>query len=253
MKLVSLLSKPIIGIFLIALTVTSCKKDSEKTTSGFGNISYFAKALGSGTETATVKSNAILNSSNVNWSSASVYVEKISFSGNNRELLDTTIIVEKKLNIFSADALMGVIKLPSGSYKNTTVKMFCKKSEKSDMAFDFRGTFTNTKGETDSVMVGSSFPFEANLTVTDIVINPSDNYKATFRFDLSKVLTGITNSLLETKAGSYTHMDNKKTYVIWKGGSKDEPFYDQVIQNWQTVGSIVITKEDTLPDFNVTL
>lgn len=47
------------------------------------------------------------------------------------------------------------------------------------------------------MVVASSLPFEANLTITDITINTSDNYKATFQFDLNKVLTGITNSLLE--------------------------------------------------------
>lgn len=256
MRLAPLFSKPVIGILFIALTIASCKKDtdsvSKKRNPDFGNIAYFAKASGLGVKTATVKSNTTLESANVSWSSASVFVEKISFVGKNKELLDTTIIVGKNLNIFSADALMGVIKLPSGSYKNATVKMFCKKSEKSEMAFDFGGTFINTRGGIDSVRVGSSLPFEANLTITDIVINPSDNYKVTFNFDLNKVLTGITNSLLEKEGRSITN-NNKKIYIIWKGGSADEPFYNQVIQNWQSVASIVITKENTPPDFNINL
>jgi len=252
MRSKSLLSKHFLGVFLIASVLLSCEKDSTtapestttpvKNTSGFGNISYFAKASGSGIKTSSI-SDSTLNPVAVNWSSASVYVEKISFTGKSSNLLDTTITVEKNLNIFSAQALAGVIKLPAGSYKDVKVKMYCKKSAKSELAFNLKGTFTNTKGGIDSVMVASSYPFEANLAVTDIVINTSDKYKATFYFDLNKTFTGISNALLET-ANSFTRPDNKKVYVIWKGGSAEVPFYNQVIQNWQTVASVVVTKEE---------
>lgn len=246
-----LFAKHCFGILLLASAIISCKKDNdpEKTTSGYGNISYFAKASRSAIKTSATKSGPALNTVAVNWSSASVYVEKIAFAGKNNSLLDTTIIVEKNLDIFGEDALAGVIRLPSGSYKDVNIKLFCKKSLKSELAFNFKGTFTTTWGEgdsvkveKDSVLVGSSYPFEANLTVTDITIDPSDKYKVTFSFDLNKVLTGISAEMLRTVRG-YTGTDNKRVYVIWKGGSADEPFYDQVIQNWQTVASVMISKE----------
>ncbi|QIL39831.1 hypothetical protein G7074_11490 [Pedobacter sp. HDW13] len=45
-------------------------------------------------------------------------------------------------------------------------------------------------------------------------------------------------------ARNYLGKDGKKLYVIWKGGSTtDEPFYDWVIQNWQTVASVAVSKE----------
>ncbi|EHQ31093.1 hypothetical protein [Mucilaginibacter paludis] len=251
MKPISLLSKYAFGVFLISSVIISCKKGAEQTknsSAGYGNISYFAKASVSagGKTVASIKSLALSDSAAttvvVDWASASVYVEKISFVGQSDNLLDTTITIEKKLNIFNADALAGVFQLPAGSYKNVQVKMFCKKSAKSDLAFNLRGTFTNTKGGTDSVLVASSLPFEANIAVTDIVIVPADKYKITFNFDLSKVLTGITNRMLET-AKSNVGKDNKRTYIIWKGGSAEEPFFNQVIANWQTVASVVVNKE----------
>jgi len=73
-------------------------------------------------------------------------------------------------------------------------------------------------------MFGSSRPFEANLNVSEITIGKSDNYKATFSFDLNKVLTGISIRVLELGARSYIGKDGKKLYVIWKGGSVDEHF-----------------------------
>jgi len=235
-------------VFLFTTAIISCKKDEnqqapENKKTGFGNISYIAKASGSGVQT-TVKSSSTLSTVPVTWTSATIWVEKISFAGKTNNLLDTTIMVEKNLNIFSADALAGAIKLPSGSYKDVAVKLFCRKSPKSEFAFDFRGTFTNTKGTTDSVRVGSSYPFEANVSVTNIVIDPSDRYKATFYFDLSKVLTGISNSMLETTIVPFSGANNQKTYIIWKGGSADQPFYNQIIQNWQSVGSFEIIKEN---------
>jgi hypothetical protein len=246
MKSMSLFVKQCLGALLLAATITSCEKDggsentdTEKNNSGFGNISYFAKASGSGIKTLA---DTAITTVPVTWSSATVYVEKISFTGKSSNLLDTTITVEKKLNIFSADALAGAIKLPSGSYKDVKVTLYCKKSAKSDLAFDFNGTFTNTKGGIDSVKVGSSYPFEANLTVNDIAIDPSGKYKATFNFNLNKVLTGISNAMLQTVGGRAVG-GNKMLYIIWKGGSADEPFYDQVIRNWQAVASVLVTKE----------
>lgn len=232
-------------IVLLALSiVTSCKEDDLPVAKveGYGNISYFAKASGTGVKRMGTEYNSTMNSVAVEWSAASVYVEKIAFVGESDNLLDTTIFVGKNIYIFNAEALAGIIQLPTGSYKDVRVKLFCRKSEKSEMAFNFKGTFINTKGGRDSVMVGSSYPFEANLDVTDITVNPADNYNATFTFDLDKVLAGISTELLQT-ARYYPGPDNSKMYAIWKGGSDEEPFYDQVIENWQTVASVVVSKQ----------
>lgn len=231
-------------VLLVVFVAASCKKSGSpvKNTIGHGDVSYFAKASGTGIKASAIKSNSILSGQAVvDWSSASIYVEKISFVGKSNNLLDTTISVGKNLNIFSADALAGIIQLPAGSYKEVKVKLFLRKSPKSEMAFYLKGTFINTKGGRDSLLVGSSYPFEVNLGITDITINPSDNYKATFNFDLNKGLTGITTELLQTARSSGTN--NPTMYVIWKGGSADEPFYDQVIENWQTVASVTISKK----------
>ena len=256
MKPISLITTRYVSLLLvIGIAALSCKKDNdtkqEKT--GFGNISYFANTssvnlrglsnngmkIGSSSAVDTTKT------VNVAWSSATVYVEKISFVGKGNSLIDTTILVKKNLNIFSQDALAGVLQLPSGSYKNVAVKLQCQKSTIPGLAFNyyafyFKGTFKNIHGGIDSVVVGSSFPFEANLSVSEILIDPSDNYKATFSFDLNKVLTGISTRQMESAKSNYK--DGKKTFYIFKGGSADEPFYDQVIWNWQSVASVVITK-----------
>jgi hypothetical protein len=234
-------------IFLLIISVaTSCKKDNspEKVTSGHGDISYFAKASGTGIKTSTVKSNSILaNQVSVNWSSASVYIEKISFVGKSNNLIDTTIVVEKNANIFSADALAGIIRLPAGSYKDVKVKLFLKKSPYSELAFNLGGTFINTQGIRDSLIVASSLPFEANLAVTDIIIDSEDNYKVTFNFDLNKVLTGISTELLQTVPSHIIGPNKLRTYAIWKGGSQDVLLYNQVTTNWQTVASVAISKK----------
>ncbi|WP_293306620.1 hypothetical protein [Pedobacter sp. UBA5917] len=246
MKRISFSPKRFLGVIFITSAIVACKKNSsnEETTVGSGKISYFAKA---NVMSNSVKKTAVVDSVSktveVNWSYATLWVEKISLAAQGNRLLDTTIMVEKNLNIFNANALAGVVKLPMGAYKDVKVKLFCRKSPRSEFAFDFKGTFINSLGGTDSVKVGSSYPFEANLTVTNLVVDPSDSYKATFSFNLNNVLTGISARSLELGARSYTGQNNKKLYIIWKGGSADEPFYDQVIQNWQTVASVVITKE----------
>lgn len=227
-------------VLLALITATSCKKDDAPVanTNSYGNISYFAKSSGTGVKRMSNTMNTVA----VEWSAASVYVEKIAFVGKSDNLIDTTITVGKNINIFNTDALAGIIKLPTGSYKDVKVKLFARKSDKSELAFNLRGTFTNTKGGRDSVVVASSYPFEANLDATDIIINPTDEYNVIFTFDLDKVLSGISAELLQT-AKSYTGKDNTRVYVIWKGGSDEEPFYDQVIQNWQTVASVIVSKQ----------
>lgn len=234
-------------LFFLSVVVLSCKKDGvpEKTGAGnpgseYANISYVAKASGAGMKT-TISSDS-LGTVKVDWSSASVYVEKIAFTGKSSHVLDTMILVGKNLDIFSANALAGIIKLPSGSYKDVNIRMYCRKSLKSELAFNFRGTFVNTRGGIDSVVVGSSLPFDAALNVADITIDPSADYRASFNFDLTKVLTGITTDML-LSVRYYRLPDGKRRYTIWKGGSADEPFYNEVIKNWQGVASVVMTKE----------
>ncbi len=232
-------------IILLALSIlTSCKEEDilVKKADGNGTVSYFAKASGSGVKKTDTKSITPLGSVAVEWSAATIYVEKIAFEGKTSHLLDTTIFVEKNINLFNADALTGVIQLPAGAYKDVKVKLFARKSDKSEMAFNLRGTFINTKGGRDSVVVGSSYPFEANLQVPDITIDSSDKYRVTFNFNLDKVLSDISTELLQT-ARSYAGKDNSLMYVIWKGGSDEEPFYDQVIANWQTVASVEVSKQ----------
>ena len=256
MKSLSLFSTRYLSLLLIGTAALSCKKDNnpEQEKAGFGNISYFAHA--SGTTVKKISSNGIkagvssvvdsTTTVDVAWSSATVYVEKISFVGKNNSTLDTTITVKKNLDIFSQDALAGVFKLPSGSYKDVAIKLQCRKSMIPELkfnyfAFYFKGTFKNIHGGIDSVIVGSSLPFEANLSVNEIAIDPSDNYKATFSFDMTKVLAGISAGQMESADSRYN--GGIKTFYIFKGGSADEPFYDQVIRNWQSVASAVITKE----------
>lgn len=249
----SLLSKYALGLFLTTSVLTSCKQDGtqpekQKAASGYANLSYFAKALGTGSKAGAevktpAKSTNEVNTVAVTWDFATVYVEKITFTGQSNSLFDTTVVIEKKLDIFNSDALAGIVKLPAGAYRDVKVKLFCRKSLKSDYAFEFKGNFINSSGSTDSVRVGSSYPFEANLTVNNMVIDSADKYKATFSFELNKVLTGITNRMIETGAKSFTGANGRKVYSIWKGGSADEPFYNQVISNWQNVASVTVSKQ----------
>jgi len=229
-------------VLLLSFAITSCKKNApSKSSENGGNISFYAKASGTGVKLANAKSGSIASDQVVvNWTSASIYIQKISFIGTNGNLLDTTITVEKNINLFSPAALAGVIQLPAGSYKDVKVKMLLLKSQKSDRAFILKGTFKNTKGGQDSLFIASSFPFEVNLGVTDITINAADAYKATFNFNLDKGLTGISTAALQTARHYGT--GSPLLYVIAKGGSDVEPFYDQVVSNWQNVASVTVSK-----------
>ncbi|WP_207425025.1 hypothetical protein [Pedobacter sp. SYSU D00535] len=240
--------KHILALLLIASATLSCQKGDDAPgkpgTAAQGEVSYFAKALGTGTKATAIKSAQVLTDSMVavNWSSASIWVEKISFVGMSNKMLDTTIIVGKNMNIFDSDALAGVFKLPSGSYTNVKVKLLLRKSPKSELAFYLKGTFENSRAGRDTVVVASSLPFEANIAVNDFNIQPQDNYKVVFNFNLDRVLAGIKTRALE-HAVSYNGSSDRKTYYIWKGGSDDVPFYQQVSQNWQTVASVVVLKQ----------
>ncbi|MHA4893328.1 hypothetical protein ACXZ1K_01150 [Pedobacter sp. PWIIR3] len=244
MKTLSNFSKLLLATILLTSIIISCTKESvpvpEKPVTGFGQMSYVAKStIADGKSATSQASNP--STVDVSWSSATVYVEKISFTGKTSKLMDTVISIERNVDILKLNGLAGVIKLPSGTYKDVAVKLYCRKSLKSDLAFSFRGTFTNPGGTIDSVLVGSSYPFEAALSVPEVVINPNDNFAATFSFDLTKVLTGISTSQMLT-ARYYIAKDGKKTYAIFKGGSADEPFYDLVIRNWQSVASVSIDR-----------
>jgi len=110
-------------------------------------VAYFAKASGTAPNgTSVLAADSTVNSAYVKWSSASIFVEKISFVARNNDLLDTTIMVGKNLNILNANVLTGVFNLPVGSYKDVKVKLFLKKANYPDLAFNLKGTFVNNAG-----------------------------------------------------------------------------------------------------------
>ena len=245
--------KQSLAVLVLAILFISCEKNETPAKSetskengtgksGNGRISYFAKASGTVPKGSKAKTAQVLvDSTYVQWSSASIFVEKISFVGRNGSLIDTTIRVGKNLNILNEDVLTGVFNLPAGSYKDVKVKLYLRKNNWPEIAFKLHGTFINYHGGQDSVMVGSSLPFEANLAVNDITINPSDDYKVVFNFNLDKVLTGISMGQLQTADNGV--IDGKRIYAIFKGGSQDVPFFDQVTENWQNVASAEIFKQ----------
>lgn len=227
-------------IILIAQAIISCKKDSSNSpdSKGRAKVSYFAKASGTRIKSASTIFDQV-SAAEVSWSTATIFVDKISFVGKSDNLIDTTVLVQKNINLLNPNALTGIIELPSGSYKDVKVKMFLRKNNWPEVAFYLKGTFINTSGGRDSLLVGSSLPLEVNLSVPDITIDPSQAYNVTFSFDLDKGLTGITNSMLQTARNNGVGTP----YVIYKGGSQDEPLYDQVVANWQTVATATIVKE----------
>lgn len=256
MKITSPFSTACLGFVIAAIVASSCKKgaDPEKEKTEFGKISYVVKASNTGQKSVASIGSRSQNSSpidtltqvDVTWTSATVYVDKISFKGRTDSLLDTTIIVAKNLDLFNPNSLVGVVTLPAGSYHDVDVKMLCRKSMLPNVAFDyfafhFKGTFMNHGGGIDSVKVGSSFPFEASLSLPEMIISNSGNYVATFNFDLNKVLRGISRQQLQTAPKYYSN--GKTTYSIFKGGSGDEPFYNQVIENWQNLANVTITEQ----------
>jgi len=227
-------------ILLIASATISCKKNTTNSPNlkGHANVSYFAKASGTGIKSTSTKSDH-LPTAEVNWSTATIFVDKISFVGKSNNLIDTTISVQKNINLLNPNALTGIIELPSGSYKDVKVKMFLRKNKWPEVAFYLKGTFINTSGGRDSLWVGSSLPLEVNLSVPDITIDPSQAYTVTFNFNLDKGLAGISNAMLQTARNNGVGTP----YVIYKGGSQDEPFYNQVVANWQTVATATIVKK----------
>lgn len=236
-----------IAVLLIVFTFASCKNNNEvegKAPRGFGNISYVVKTTSDDAKKVMSISSDTVARPFVDWTYATVYVEKIIFTGKTESWIDTTIVIEKKINIFNRDALVGIIKLPSGSYKDVNVKMICRKSQKSDFAFDFQGTFYTARGR-DSIIIGSSFPFEVALSLNNLIIDQAKSYEATFNFDLHKIFTGITSDMIQRDVRSSYTLDNIRKFVIWKGGSQDEPFYDQMIQNWEKVVSISVKEIDS--------
>ena len=234
-------------IILIASTSISCKKNTANspTLKGHANVSYFAKASGTGIKSvSTNKSNNVVSETAVvNWSTATIYVDKISFVGISNSVIDTTISVQKNINLLNPNALTGIIELPSGSYKDVKVKMHLRKNGWPEMAFLLKGTFTNTNGGQDSLLIVSSAPFEVNLGVPDITINPSEDYNVMFNFNLDKGLTGMSTATLQT---ADRNGGNGAPYVIWNGNSYPAvplPLYDKIVENWQTVATATIIKK----------
>lgn len=215
--------------------------------SGYGNISFVAKASTSQLKASALKTVKIGSSDSaasplqVNWSSATVYIEKITFTGKSINLLNTTVMIQKNLDLLAGNSTVGNIKLPTGSYKDVEVKMYCKKFVWPELAFFFKGTFQSIHGSRDSIILASSLPFEASLSVPEILVNPADTYKATFNFNLTNLLSGFSVETMES-ATNNTDAGTRK-YTIFRGGSESPPLFDRLLQNWHNVTDVLITKD----------
>jgi len=233
-----------------ALTI-SCQKDKnshKSTQTGSTKISYFAQAktingAKSSLENKFLKLNATVDSSAISpavtWNSATIFIDQISFNGSmGNGTVDSTITVQKKVDMLSSNPYVGDIQLPVGSYKDVKSRLLMRKSQHSDLTFELNGTFTNSKGILTSLYIGNSDLFNVNLNVNNVVVEKSSTYNMVFNFELNKVLAGITIQQLEN-----AYKDPNRVNAVYISSSVSIDLYNKIKSNWENLSSVYITKD----------
>jgi len=229
-------SKYLIGICLL-IAFFACKKSktSLPDQSNNGVVTYYAKAITSNSQNS-VSSNSKSNTKNssaigqIKWKSASIYVTGIAFEGTNSSQVISSKVINANLNLFAIDDSIGKIGLPLGEYKDVKVMLHLKKSEKSELSFLLKASFTDRKGIVIPLQIANSDEFQVKLSVVDILINPNKNYKAVINYQLDKVLEGISSEELEA---GYRYPDG----TIGISSSVNEVMYNKIKKNWQITAS----------------
>ncbi len=232
-----------LGILITSLFFNACNDKEEikpvETTKKQVNVSYFVSAATIAKKGFSVKTLAVDSSAIpfVTWSTATIYVENISLSSNGTQPIDTTIIVNKKIDLFGADVLAGVFKMPTGSYNNVKVKMKLRKSPQSDFGFQLNGTFKGSNNKIYNLQLGTSDVFEVNVTVANFIADSSQDIKVAFSFDIERILKGITPQMLQMYPNTYFPSD----IYIHASGSSVSPLFSQIASNWQRIAKVTFS------------
>lgn len=234
------------AVIALSVLAISCKKDnsaSKTTQTGSTKISYFAQAKTLNGAKSSLRLNDVIDSSAISpavtWSSATIFIDQISFNGvTGNSTVDSTITVQKKVDMLSANPYVGDLQLPVGSYNNVQSRLLMRKSKNSDLTFELYGTFTNTKGIVTSLYIGNSDLFNVNLKVNNVVIEKNSTYNMVFNFDLNKVLAGITIQQLEN-----AYKDPNRINAVYISSSVSIDLYNKIKSNWENLSSVYITKD----------
>ncbi|SEO05129.1 hypothetical protein SAMN05192574_105118 [Mucilaginibacter gossypiicola] len=234
------------AIIALSALAISCKKDNgaNKTAqTGSAKISYFAQAKTINGAKSSLKLNDVIDSSAISppvtWSSATIFIDQISFNGvTGNNTVDSTITVQKKVDMLSANPYVGDIQLPVGSYNNVKSRLLMRKSQHSDLTFELSGTFVNTKGVVTSLYIGNSDLFNVNLNVNNVAVEKGSTYNMVFNFELNKVLAGITIQQLEN-----AYKDPNRVNAVYISSSVSVDLYNKIKSNWENLSSVYITKD----------
>lgn len=202
----TLIKSGLLSLTAIAL-LSSCSKNSPKPAP---KLSYQFKVtnaiapLSATTRTSglTTMSVGATTSANVTWQSGYATVSSISFDGDNEnegnknEQDGFTESSPFKVDLFTANTLLGNVDIANGTYQNINIKLDLKQTA-ADSALYLTGTYTPSVGTTVPVILslnGKSDDLEIHIKAKNLTIAAGQSYIEFLDLHLDMLMTGVTSA-----------------------------------------------------------
>lgn len=185
--------KQLNGLMFLAMTIlaaSSCKKNDDN-----GSVSFQLRVQNqSAPLTGRVQSGAL------NWVSGAAYVEKVELEAEKDDTeTEMETRVRRRIDLFGSVAQLGSVQLSPGRYDEVEVELYLGNTA-SDTALVLRGTYVNNAGTSIPVLFFINDALEVKAEAENVVLTGTDDYRFLSTFDLSRLVTGITQSQLNNAA-----------------------------------------------------
>ena len=174
-------------VWVLGMAV-SCKKSKNA-----GSVSF---QLRTQNKNATIVAGR-MQSGTLNWTSGSVFVEKIDFEAEKDDDMEWELEsrVRRKIDLFGSVSQLGEIQLAPGRYDEVEVELDLG-SPAGDTAVVLRGSYVNSAGTNIPVVFFIREAVELEAEAENVVLTGTEEYSFLTTFNLAQLTSGISQSQL---------------------------------------------------------
>lgn len=210
---------------MLALAVTSCKKDNNVA----GQIGYRIKPANFTAALAGTKTGATVSSANtITWTSGSMIVSEIDFEAESENLeVEYELKQVNTVDLFNLSPVLGTVTIPDGTYNEVELKLDLRKKTTGAAPLILKGDYYDASG----VKTPIEFHFDENIEIeveAENVVISSQDYTGIINIQLNKLLTNVTASDL-----SEVSKINGKIIV---DGTANTSLYNKMKTNFNFIG-----------------
>ncbi len=185
---------------MLQLTLLSCKKESDTQSSTPSSFTFQLSTVNRTTTISRVNSESIIGrtvAANLQWTAGTATASELKFEAMNASgEVEFKQRVTQQINLFSAASTLGSVSIPPGTYTEVDFKAQLVSSGNVP-ALELSGQFTSG-GIIKPVIFRVNNSVELKAEKNNVTIAAGTNYTALNTIDLSILIAGITEAMLNS-------------------------------------------------------